>query len=198
MFSLELIYRRIFHANPRVVCEVGVNEPRLCSVAGFIKDGSRGILVEPLPWHAQALREAFPLAEVHEAVCGDREGTMKLYDRGEGSWIESVPNGGAPDEHKNHSAMDREKFDQRFVREVKSVLFSSIDKGDIDVLCVDTEGAEWFVIQEMASMPKMIRLETHFTHSGWVNPFMPEIDATLERLGYSRIAQDVSDTLWIL
>jgi hypothetical protein len=199
MFSLEYIYWRVFKSRPQVVCEVGVNSPDRCSVRGFIKDGSKAILVEPLPWLAMELRLAFPSAEVHEAVCGDSEGTVRLFDRGEGSWIESVPRGTAPDEHERHSAMKREEFDPKFIREVRSVLFSEIDPGNIDVLCVDTEGAEWFVLNNMIySNPNMISLETHFTHSGWINPFMKEIDQRMDSLGYTKIAQDVSDTLWIL
>jgi hypothetical protein len=66
------------------------------------------------------------------------------------------------------------------------------------VLCVDTEGAEWFVVKRMFSKPKLVRLETHFTHSGWVNPFLAEINEKMFSRGYTKLGEDVSDTLWAL
>jgi FkbM family methyltransferase len=195
MFNLETIYRRIWGGKPRLVAEVGVNEPEKCSVAGFLAKGVEGILVEPLPWCCERLRAAFPTAKVIEGVVGDRRGEVKLYDRGEGSWIEDVPAGQAPDEHPSIS-VSRDSFDDRFVRTVTSHPWWSIEKHTLDVLCVDTEGAEWFVIRDMRTEPKLIRLEMHFTHTGWRNPFYNEISDRLYSSGYEILGEDVSDILW--
>ena len=199
MFNLKAIYQGLYRGkHAQSVCEVGVNQPDLCSVTDFYHDGASTILVEPLPWLAKSLRMIFPDAMVHEKVCGDRNGMVKLYDRGEGSWIEQVPIGKAPDEHEKHSGIKREEFDPQFVREVESVTFDRIDPGDLDVLCVDTEGAEWFVIERMVSVPKLVRLETHFSCSGWINPFDAQIRLCMKNKGYTLLAEDVSDTLWVL
>ena len=117
-------------------------------------------------------------------------------DRGEGSWIDDVPVGGAPDEHAGHSAMARWAFDPKFLRKVQSFRWASIDPGDIDILCVDTEGAEWFVVREMVSRPSLVRLEMHFTHSGWVNPHAEAIHQKMREMGYVVIGEDCSDVLW--
>lgn len=198
MFNLPDIYRGLYGGLPKLVCEVGVNEPDKCSVADFIRDGIEAILVEPLPWCAENLRRAFPTACVLQAVCGDSEGKVILYDRGEGSWIGDVPQGTAPDEHENHSALKREGFNPAFVREVESITFDKIDPGTIDILCVDTEGAEWFVVKRMVSVPRLVRLETHFTHSGWKNPFTNEIHSAMLMQRYTKLGEDVSDSLWAL
>lgn len=197
MFALDTIYRRIWGGKPRLVAEVGVNEPDKCSVACFLNQGVEGILVEPLPWCAEHLREAFPTAKVIEGVVGATRGEVRLYDRGEGSWIEDVPAGSAPDEHPRHSGIVRAEFDQQYTRAVQSYPWWSLERHDLDVLCVDTEGAEWFVIRDMRTEPKLIRLEMHFTHSGWRNPYYDQICQTLAESGYEKIGEDVSDILWV-
>lgn len=199
MINLHLLSKSLLSSLVpiRHVCEIGVNEPDKCSLKEFIADGVRTTLVEPLPWCVENLRKAFPSANVIEGVVGQTSGIVRLYDRGEGSWIESVPQGKAPDEHPNHSAMKREAFEAQFVRNVRSYTFDEIDTGDIDILCVDTEGAEWFAIEKMRSRPRLIRLEMHFINSGWRNPFTDEINARLQELGYKRLMEDVSDVLWI-
>lgn len=184
---------------PKNVCEVGVNDPDKCSFAWCSDVPEINVtLVEPLPWCAEHLRQAFPKATVIEAACGLESGRTILFDRGEGSWIEQVPEGTAPDEHKNHSGINRTDFDKRYLREIEVIRFADIDQGNIDVLCVDVEGAEWFVIGQMKSRPKLVRAETHFSHSGYQNPNINKINDHMANLGYKIIMQDVSDTLWIL
>jgi len=181
----------------RTVCEVGVNAPDKCSLAGLYLLAERTILVEPLPWLANDLRRAFPRATVLECAVGEHSGEVTLFDRGEGSWISQVPSGGAPDEHPKHSHMQRDSFDPQFKRAVDCVTMDQIDDGQIDVLCVDVEGAEWFVIQRMLSRPKLIRLETHFIVSGYQNPHLEKIGVWMAINGYALAVQDVSDSLYI-
>ena len=198
MIDLYALSRAI-RLHPRHVVEVGVNEPERCSVADFIRRGVKTTLVEPLPWCVKNLIQAFPFATVIEAVCAEQAGSVTLYDRGEGAWIETVPAGSAPDEHPNHSGIKRESFEKQYKRVVKAVRFADeIDAEDIDILCVDTEGAEWFVISQMIkARPRLVRVETHFSHSGYQNPYLREITDRMSLLGYTKLIEDVSDTLWI-
>lgn len=186
--------------NPRFVMEIGTNDPDKCALSGFIRDGVETLLVEPLPWCVEALRREFPRATVIEAVCGSTDGEVNLYDRGEGSWIEDVPVGCAPDEHPKHSHMKRDAFESKFVRKVKSIRFdTALDGMKPDILAVDIEGAEWMVIGQMRqSRPRLLRAETHFTHSGYRNPDYDRINEYLGGLGYQMIVQDVSDSLYFL
>lgn len=197
MINLYALYRHVGFPPPRRVCEIGVNSPDKCSLISFIEDGVHAILVEPLPWLAQQLRDAYPSASVIEGVIGKAYGKVKLFDRGEGSWIGDVPPGAAPDEHPAHSNMKREDFAPQFTREVESFKMDWIDRGNIDVLCIDTEGAEWYALERMVSRPWLVRVETHFSHSGYRNPFYDEIFNHMRDLEYSMIFQDVSDTLWM-
>lgn len=188
---------RYMGIRPSLVMEVGVNEPQRCSLSGFIRDGIRAVLVEPLPWCAANLRKAFPNAEVIEAACGEKDGEVVLFDRGEGSWIEDVKEGGAPDEHPKHSGMRRDRFEERYRRLVRSIRFDRVlDPMKPDILAVDIEGAEWMVVGQMnLSRPKLIRLELHFTHSGYRNPDRDRILERLSALGYEILVEDISDCL---
>jgi FkbM family methyltransferase len=182
--------------HPRTVCEIGVNAPDKCSLAKF-HGTAKMVLVEPLPWLADALRVAYPFATVHACAIGATAGEALLYDRGEGSWIDQVPDGGAPDEHPKHSAMRRDKFNAQFVRKVEVKTADEIDDGTIDILAIDVEGAEWLVLQNIVSRPKLLRVETHFSHSGYMNPHYAEIMEWAFSNGYTLAAQDVSDSLFI-
>jgi len=190
---------KALNVRPRHVVEIGVNEPDKCSLTDFINSGTAATLVEPLPWCVKHLINEFPFAKIIEAACAEHSGTIVLYDRGEGAWIESVPEGKAPDEHSGHSAVKRDKFDQQYKRNVRAIRFADeIDADDIDILCVDTEGAEWFVISQMVkARPRIVRVETHFSHSGYTNPYLKEITERMALLGYTKLVEDVSDTLWI-
>lgn len=198
MIDLHLLSQKI-GLKPRLVMEVGVNEPDKCSLSAFIHDGVDAVLVEPLPWCAENLRKAFPSARVIEAACGETEGSVRLYDRGEGSWIEDVAVGNAPDEHPKHSHMKRETFDKGFIRQVKSIRFdTSLDPLMPDILCVDIEGGEWLVIGQMhRSFPRIVRVETHFSHSGYRNQDSQRILDRMTSLGYRKLMEDQSDTLFI-
>ena len=110
------------------------------------------------------------------------------------------PVGCAPDEHPKHSHMKRDAFESKFVRKVKSIRFdTALDGMKPDILAVDIEGAEWMVIGQMRqSRPRLLRAETHFTHSGYRNPDYDRINEYLGGLGYQMIVQDVSDSLYFL
>jgi len=45
------------------------------------------------------------------------------------------------------------------------------------------------------SRPKLIRLELHFTHSGYRNPDRDRILERLSALGYEILVEDISDCL---
>src|SRR5262249_53222350 len=74
--------------------------------------------------------------------------------------------------------------------DVEGITFDMIDSGDIDILLVDVEGAEYFVIKHLRSRPKIIVLETHY--GNYRNPYMSEIDHWMATNDYARILCDES------
>lgn len=159
----------------RVLCEVGVNEPHLSQLKPWLDADRyrRAVLVEPHPVAGANCERAFGKLRdvtVHRCAVGFTAGELEFIDHGQSSFATNLPNSPA---RTNHEREDGPRF------KAPCKTFDQIDPGDIDLLCVDTEGSEWAVIERLVSTPKVIRLETHFTGSGYVNPYLTEI---LERL----------------
>lgn len=80
-------------------------------------------------------------------------------------------------------ALANDKFDinkaNTFTIEAKR--FDEIDDGTIDVLSIDTEGCDWYVIQNMISRPTVISIETGT--KSYVNPFIKEIKEWMQANG---------------
>lgn len=80
---------------------------------------------------------------------------------------------------------------------VESINFSEVDDGEIDILFIDIEGAEWSVLKNMKSRPKIIALETH-SQLGFVNEYIKDIENFMEDNGYILRSKDISDSLYML
>ena len=72
--------------------------------------------------------------------------------------------------------------------------FDSIDDGTIELLSIDIEGSEWYVIKHMKSRPVVISVETH--GKLYINPFMQEIDTWMQVHDYQVWYKDKSDTIY--
>jgi len=69
------------------------------------------------------------------------------------------------------------------------------DKGDINLLFLDMEGSEWFVLKHLISRPKKIVIET--SSPGYVNPFLKEIHGWMWENKYKEVGRDGPDIIWI-
>ena len=76
------------------------------------------------------------------------------------------------------------------------VRFTEIEPFMIDLLAVDIEGGEWFVIKHMKNRPKVISLETHSSVTPYRNPYFNEIQVWMYLNRYEIIYKDVSDTIY--
>jgi len=79
--------------------------------------------------------------------------------------------------------------------EVPCRVFSELDDGTIDLLSVDIEGGEWYVIKHLLSRPSVISIETHGKY--YTNPFIREINAWISTNGYRVWYKDLSDTVFV-
>jgi len=78
---------------------------------------------------------------------------------------------------------------------VKAILFSEIDKGSFDLISIDIEGAEWFVIKHLVSRPNVISVETHGKY--YTNPYLYEIKSWMKTNNYEEWYKDESDTVFV-
>lgn len=77
---------------------------------------------------------------------------------------------------------------------VESKTFDKIDDGTIDLISIDIEGGEWYVLKHMKSRPSVISIETHWKN--YTNPFMKEISEWMKNNDYLTWYIDKSDTVY--
>jgi FkbM family methyltransferase len=190
--KVRKIYRRCVSRALRVThaCEVGVYLPQTSNIIDFIRDGVRSTLVEPDPRSLKAIQEYFGernnITVVPVAVF-DHDGTVELIQRDASTFVSTLPSSPAV-VNDRYAVEDGDKFT------VECRTFDKIDDGTIDLLSVDIEGSEWYVIKNLVSRPKAISVETHGKR--YVNPFMEEIAAWMQDKGYSVWYKDNTDTIF--
>jgi len=174
------------------VCEVGVYLPETSNIIDFILTDVKTILVEPYPPAIEAIKEYFKdnnrNITLHKVAIYDREGELELSNAEASTFVSELP---------SSPALVNDKYipDNSKKIKVKCVKFSSIDDGDIDLLSIDTEGSEWYVLQTMKSRPLVLSIETHGKF--YVNPFMNKIKEWTETNNYKIWYKDMSDTVYI-
>lgn len=176
---------------PAHVAEVGVYKPEASNVYGYIASGVRCTLVEADPRTAALIRErfaGFQNVTLHEVALCDHNGTVELIRREASTFIRALP--GSP-----ALVNDRYMIDGKdaFIAEAKT--FDRIDDGTIDLLSIDIEGGEWFVIKHMRSRPAVLSIETH--GAAYVNPFLGEILAWTSTNGYRPLYKTRTDTVFV-
>ena len=189
---MRKLYKKLLHKNIQFnhICEVGVFLPEYSNILDFIKKGIRTTLVEADPVVADKIRTYFrdyPVT-VHAVAIFDHEGTVELSRIDQSTFISSVT---------SSPAIVNDKYRQNpvdsFIAECRR--FSTIDTGDIDLISIDIEGCEWYVIQSMISRPKVISVETH--SKAYINPNIRLIDQWMKENSYVAWYKDLSDTVYI-
>lgn len=174
----------------RHVCEVGVYRPEAAHFVDFIRQGVRTTLVEANPEAAAALHAAFNAQNVsiHAVAVWDTHGTLTLSNAAASTFATALPSSPAleNDHHRIHAGN---------TFEVPCVPFSTLDDGSIDLLGVDIEGGEWYVLKHLHSRPKVLCIETHGKY--YTNPFLAEITQWLHSHGYALWYKDGSDSVYI-
>lgn len=169
-----------YGAKLRNLCEVGVNEPHLSQLKPWLDSGDydHALLVEPHPVAGANCERAYGAlrgVKVLRCAVGFAAGSAEFIDHGQSSFVASLPTSPA---RVNREREDGPRFHAR------CVTFDQIDPGNLDLLCVDTEGSEWAVIDALQSEPSVVKLETHFVGSGYVNPYLHEILGKMLLYGY--------------
>jgi FkbM family methyltransferase len=172
------------------VCEVGVYLPETSNVIDFIKDGTRATLVEADPDTVAKIHAAFDAynVTVHPVAVWDTDGVLKLSKAASSTFATELPSSPALEN-------DRYVISEDNTFEVPCKQFSSLDDGTIDLLSIDIEGGEWYVLKHLRSAPKVLSIETHGKY--YTNPFINEILAWIKQHNYELWYQDGSDSVFI-
>jgi len=189
---MSLMYQKLRARNLTFhhVCEVGVYIPETSNILDFINNGVRATLVEADPDIAQKIKTAFATKNItlYSVAVWDTNGTLKLSKAASSTFATELPTSPALENDRYHISEEK-------TFEVPSVQFSKIDDGTIDLLSIDIEGGEWYVLKHLVSTPKVLSIETHGKY--YTNPFIEQITAWLERREYMLWYKDGSDSVYI-
>jgi hypothetical protein len=118
----------------------------------------------------------------------DEETRLIFYRAGSSTFSSNLP---------SSPALENDRFSPSAISTfvVAAKPFSSIDDGSIDILSIDIEGGEWFVLKHIKSTPLVISIETH--GKCYRNPFLHEIRGWMKRHGYVVWYFTNSDTVFI-
>ena len=173
------------------VCEVGVFLPEMSNILDFIvKDRVRTTLVEPDTRSIAAIREFFRdynNVKLLPYAVYEYHGVLELVQRNASTFVSTLPY--SPAQINDNYAIRQE---DTFTVECRK--FDELDDGSIDLLSVDTEGSEWYVLKYIKSRPLVISVETH--GKSYVNPFFKEITGWMAANGYERWWMDKTDTVY--
>ena len=185
------LYRRCKRKGyaPTSVVEVGVYIPETSNVINFIEDGVKTLLVEADPKTVEKIKARF--GSFKNVVCKqvavfDYNGTVKLAQRASSTFISSLKSPAVVND--SYTIKEEDEF------EVPAITFDTIDDGKIDLLSIDIEGAEWFVLKHMKSRPTVISIETHGKY--YINPYFEQIDQWMKANGYKLWYKDKSDSVY--
>lgn len=176
---------------PSSVTEVGVYLPQTSNVYDYIKMGIKCTLIEPDPKSIDLIRTFFAgykNVTLYPIAIYDYSGQVELIQRDASTFISQLP-------HSPAKINDGYKMDKKdsFLAEAKT--FNEIDDGGINLLSVDIEGSEWFVIKHMISRPTVISLETH--GAAYTNPYLDKIMNWMKINNYRILYKDKTDTVFV-
>jgi FkbM family methyltransferase len=188
----KTIYKKIKRKKIEIknVCEVGVYLPETSNIIDFIFEGKNSTLVEPNPPAIEAINtffKEFKNIQLYPFAIYNYNGKLVLSNAEASTFVSELPASPA-------LTNDNYKINVSKNVEVECRLFSEIDKGNFDLLSVDTEGCEWYVLETMKSRPKVISIETHGKF--YINPFMDKIINWINENDYKVWYKDKSDTVY--
>ncbi|MCK5003121.1 MAG: FkbM family methyltransferase [Gammaproteobacteria bacterium] len=178
--------------SPTHAAEVGVYYPETSNIYNFIVNDIRSTLIEPDPDSIKRIKEHFSdrkNIELHTVALCDFTGSLDLVQRG-ASTFSSALSSSPSIINDGYTVQEGDKFT------VEATTFDQIDDGSIDLLSIDIEGGEWFVIKHMKSRPAVVSIETH--GAAYINPYIDEIRNWMDINGYTPWYKDNTDTVYVL
>lgn len=176
---------------PQHVAEVGVYVPETSNIFDYIEAGIRTTLVEPDPESIKRIRKRFDGYEhvtLHTVAAYDFEGELELSQRDASTFVSQLESSPAI-VNDGYVVSSDDQFS------VPCTTFDTLDDGSIDLISIDTEGSEWFVVKHLKSRPDVISIETH--GAAYTNPHIDEIRRWMSANDYVVLFKDKSDSVYV-
>jgi len=159
----------------RTICECAVGSHSL--LVRFKGLAKRSIFIEPDPDMAEGARLNYPWAEIMQVAIYDDLGSANLSRLHGSSYIKGIP--WAPAfESCPKKARKAAKVS------VATIPFNMVDDGKIDLINLDCEGSEWFVLKNMVSRPLLLQIELYKN-----NGYFDDIVNWLAENNYSLVSE---------
>ena len=172
----------LFEASPRLF---------YCLENGYNNDNGKNFMdtwpIHPEPPFDNKGWKDVPNVQLHNIAIFDNEGEIDVFERNASTFVGGVASPAAVN--------DGYKEDLKDATKVKCDTIDKYDNGNIDLLCADMEGCEWYILKYLKSRPKLICIETH--GQNYRNPFLKEIVQWMNDNKYQVIDQTQSDTLFL-
>ncbi|NBW15050.1 MAG: FkbM family methyltransferase [Caulobacteraceae bacterium] len=140
------------------IFEIGVGEAYTCRTKRFWGSDIECHLFEPNPILYKDLidqTKEYKNVYVYNIAITDKSGEEEISLMGNCSYINGIISPVIL-----HQGFDSDAIKNASKINIKSETIDKFDKGDIDVLLIDTEGCEWFVLEKLISRPNQIVIET--------------------------------------
>lgn len=179
---------------PKHIVEIGVGMYDGISTINLIKNGSSAIVFEPNPSFYQNIVENLgktPDLQILNIGIYHTPGIQKFYDKWACTFI------GEMYDHSGAKIQDKYEIDEKdsFLCVVDTI--DHHDNGKIDLLCMDCESCEWFVLEKLISRPTIIQIETHSFYS-YYQPFnIDKIRQWFNDNDYGLFALNESDSVFV-
>ncbi len=158
------------------------------SLHDFLTPENRLTIIECNPNHLFEVNRHYanlPNVTIHPYAMWKKAEKVKFHLEGASSYIDGVT---APPCFANDGIVPSDRPDDWTI-EVEARTFDEFDDGTIDIMDIDIEGAEWYVIERMKSRPKCIIIEMEWDK--YVNPFYKEINDWMKENFYYKFGRSL-------
>jgi FkbM family methyltransferase len=151
------------------IFEIGVGNPSICRTANeFVNEC---YLFEANPQIYKQLLQAYgnrPNFHIHNVAIADYDVEIEFSCNGDSSFISDIK---SPASYGPKEYLD--SFEKIKIPCKKICNFENDES--IDVILLDMEGSEWFVLKHLISRPKIVIIEMQNSDETYKNPFFNEI-----------------------
>lgn len=179
---------------PKKILEIGIGTTDGVQSLEFILNGAKAKIFEPHPVFYKELAtdlEHLPNLKIYNQGIYKEKGKKKFYDKWACTFI------GEMYDHSGAKIQDSYVLDEKDAFECEVDTIDNYDDGDVDLLCMDCESCEWFVLEKLKSRPSVIQIETHSYYSTY-HPFeFEKIKRWFQDNRYSIMATNESDCIYV-
>ena len=185
---------KIVNLYPKNIIEIGIGDHRGIQALEFVEKTGKLIAFEPNPEFYRSIVSQHGnnqnLTILNKGIYKEA-GVKRFYDKWACTFIEEMF------DFSGAKIQDLYEKNEKDVFECYVNTIDNYDDGQVELLCMDCESCELFVLQKLISRPIIIQIETHSFYSEY-KPFgIDEIYDWFYNNNYTLLAMNESDSVYI-